>query len=359
MAGVLIGAVSGGATGGYVATHQGDILPSAAGNTLAPIPSAQTVRAGGSGTDQVVDVVNQLLPSVVTVINKLPNGRTQSSGSGFVIDAARGYIVTNNHVVENVRDKNPGASFDVIFSDARTEAAKLIGRDPLTDVAVLQVGARGLRVADLGNSDEAPVGATVVAIGSALGEFQNTVTTGVISAKGRRVPENDQIVLEDLIQTDAAINEGNSGGPLILAATKQVVGMNTLVNRENAAQGLGFSISSNTVRQIANELIQNGRVVRGYIGISYSQLSAREAQAMGLPVGTTGITITDVQSGSAGAQAGLHAKDVITKINDQQIDALHPLLSVMVKFRPGDHVTLTVFREGSAQSIPVTLDRQP
>ena len=240
-----------------------------------PLPSPSTSALGiGANVDPVVAVVQDLLPSVVTVINKLSNGQPQSSGSGFIVDASRGYIVTNNHVVENVRDAGPGAAFDVVFSDNRKVDAKLVGRDQLTDLAVLQVSAQNLKAAMLGDSDTVPVGSTVVAIGSPLGEFQNTVTAGIVSAKGRRVAETQSIFLEDLVQTDAAINEGNSGGPLIWAATHQVIGVNTLV--ASNASGLGFAISSNTVRQIADELIKNGKVVRGFIGVQYTQLSARQ-----------------------------------------------------------------------------------
>jgi serine protease Do len=295
----------------------------------------------------------------VTVINRLPNGTAQSSGSGFVIDASRGYVVTNNHVIENVRDTNAGASFDVIFSDNRViKDAKLIGRDDKTDVAVLQVPAQSLKAAALANSDDAPVGATVVAIGSALGELQNTVTTGIISAKGRRVPESDTVYLEDLIQTDAAINEGNSGGPLIWAATKQVVGMNTLVNRQAGAEGLGFSIASNTVREIADELIKNGKIDRGAIGISYSLLTPRGAAALSLPSQTQGIIITQILPGSPASQAGLKANDVITMINDQQIDGTHPISSILLHTRPGDKVKLTIIRDGKQQTVDLTLGRQ-
>jgi S1-C subfamily serine protease len=311
------------------------------------------------GGDIVVDVVNELLPSVVTVINRLANGTTQSSGSGFVIDAARGYLVTNNHVIENVRDTNPGASFDVIFSDNRVvKGARLVGRDDKTDVAVLQVPAGGLKAAMLANSDEAPVGSTVVAIGSALGELQNTVTSGIVSAKGRRVPETEIIVLEDLIQTDAAINEGNSGGPLIWAGTKQVVGMNTLVNRQAGAEGLGFAISSNTVRDIANELIKNGKIERGAIGIGYNLLTPRTAAALGLPAQTQGIIVTQILTGSPAAQAGLKANDVIAKVNDQQIDDTHPISSILLHTRPGDRVKLTIIRDGKQQTVDLTLGRQ-
>jgi len=319
-----------------------------------PLPSPSTSALGiGANVDPVVAVVQDLLPSVVTVINKLSNGQPQSSGSGFIVDASRGYIVTNNHVVENVRDAGPGAAFDVVFSDNRKVDAKLVGRDQLTDLAVLQVSAQNLKAAMLGDSDTVPVGSTVVAIGSPLGEFQNTVTAGIVSAKGRRVAETQSIFLEDLVQTDAAINEGNSGGPLIWAATHQVIGVNTLV--ASNASGLGFAISSNTVRQIADELIKNGKVVRGFIGVQYTQLSARQAAQVGLPAGTTGIIVTQVVPGSPAAQAGIRVNDIITKVNDQLIDPQHPLQSLMVKFRPGDKVKLALIRDGREQAVDVTL----
>jgi len=319
-----------------------------------PLPSPSTSALGiGANVDPVVAVVQDLLPSVVTVINKLSNGQPQSSGSGFIVDASRGYIVTNNHVVENVRDAGQGAAFDVVFSDNRKVDAKLVGRDQLTDLAVLQVSAQNLKAAMLGDSDTVPVGSTVVAIGSPLGEFQNTVTAGIVSAKGRRVAETQSIFLEDLVQTDAAINEGNSGGPLIWAATHQVIGVNTLV--ASNASGLGFAISSNTVRQIADELIKNGKVVRGFIGVQYTQLSARQAAQVGLPAGTTGIIVTQVVPGSPATQAGIRVNDIITKVNDQLIDPQHPLQSLMVKFRPGDKVKLALIRDGREQAVDVTL----
>lgn len=362
---LVVGAIGGGAAGGYVAATRagpaGEPVATAATSTAVPgpLPTAPPVIASAGGPSDVVGVVNELLPSVVTVINRLPNGTAQSSGSGFVIDASNGYVVTNNHVVEDVRDTNPGASFDVIFADNRVvKDVKLIGRDDKTDVAILQVPAQNLKAAVLANSDDVPVGATVVAIGSALGELQNTVTTGIVSAKGRRVPETDTVTLEDLIQTDAAINEGNSGGPLIWAATKQVIGMNTLVNRQAGAEGLGFSIASNTVRDIANELITNGKIDRGAIGIAYSVLSPRLAATLSLPAQTQGIIVTQIIAGSGAAQAGLKVNDVITKINDQQIDGTHPISSILLHTRPGDKVKLTIIRDGKQQTVDLTLGRQ-
>jgi 2-alkenal reductase len=359
LVGVILGGIAGGATATVIQGRApGDLV--AISPTPAAVPTAAPVSVS-AGSDTIVDAVRQLLPAVVTIVNRAQSGQAQSSGSGFVIDAGQGYVATNNHVVENGRG-GVGASFDVIFSDNRTVKATLIGRDPQTDIAVLRIPAQGLVAAALADSEQAPVGATVVAIGSPLGEFQNTVTQGVISAKGRRVQETANVILEDLIQTDAAINPGNSGGPLIWVAAKQVVGMNTLVqvdpNTDTIAPGLGFAVSSNTIREIANELIKNGQIVRGFVGISYTPVTPRQAASLGLSA-PAGINVTAVQRGSPADVAGIRIGDIITKINDQQIDQQHPLNSVMLKLRAGDRARLTFIRDGQTQTVEVTLGRQP
>ncbi len=330
----------------------------------APVASAapSTVRpVENVGNERIVELVREVLPGVVTVINKLPNGQAQSSGSGYVIDATRGYIVTNSHVVTNARNNNAGDSFEVTFSDERKATAKLVGRDPQTDIAVLQVAPQGLRALSLGNSDEVPVGAQVIAIGSALGELRNSVTGGIVSAKGRRAQSEVRadILLEDLIQTDAAISPGNSGGPLIWVATRTVIGMNTLVNREPGAEGLGFSVSANTVKQITDELIKNGVVERAFLGITYRELSAQIAQQLNLPPQTRGVLLTQVLAGSPAASAGLRVNDVLTTINDQQIESARPLATILVRFRAGDRVRASIIRDAKLQAVDVTLGRQP
>ncbi|MEX2046167.1 MAG: trypsin-like peptidase domain-containing protein [Chloroflexota bacterium] len=354
LTGVILGGIAGGATATLLQGRPSEgLVPS-------PLPSALATSAPVSvpaGADPIVAVVSELLPAVVTVVNRTAAGAQQASGSGFVIDA-RGYVVTNNHVVENVRGGGAGAAFDVIFSDNRSAAATLVGRDPDTDIAVLQVSPAGLRVAQLANSEDVPVGATVVAIGSPLGEFQNTVTTGVVSGKGRRVQVSARVTLDDLIQTDAAINPGNSGGPLIWSATRRVVGMNTLVADPAQAQGIGFAISANTIRAVADELIRDGRIERAYMGISYAPLSPRGAVALGLPA-AAGIQITSIEPGAPAAQAGLRAGDVITKVNDQQIDQQHPLQLELMKYRAGDRVRLEVVRGTQTAVIELTLGARP
>jgi len=356
---LLIGVILGGIAGGATATLLDGRTPDELVPT--PVPTALATTAPvvlPAGADPIVDVAKEMLPAVVTVVNRLASGQQQSSGSGFVVDA-RGYVVTNNHVVENVRGGGAGASFDVIFSDNRTQKATLVGRDPDTDLAVLQIPASsGLKVAPLADSDRVPVGASVMAIGSPLGEFQNTVTTGVVSGKGRRLQESQNVFLDDLIQTDAAINPGNSGGPLIWVATRQVIGVNTLIADPTQAQGLGFAISSNTVRTVADELIKNGKIERAFLGIRYSPLSPRAAVALGLPA-AAGITISAVDAGTPAAQAGIRAGDVVTKFNDQQIDEQHPLQLLLVKTRAGDQARLTVIRGTETLTIEVTLGARP
>lgn len=354
---LLVGAVVGGAVGGGAAAlvmSRTDLAAPAATQAPATLPPATAPATSPSvAAPQVVDVVQELSPSVVTVVTTLRTSRRPASGSGFVVDAQHGYVLTNHHVVAG------GSAYEVFFPDDRKTSARLIGSDPETDVAVLEVGAQSLKPLVLGNSDEAPIGGTVIAIGSALGDFRNSVTVGVLSGKGRRLQsETDpNIFLEDLIQTDAAISPGNSGGPLILAGTRQVIGMNTLVIRVQGSEGLGFAVSSNTVRQIADEIIKNGRVERGRIGIAYQALSSRQAASLGLPANISGVQISDVVPSSAAASAGIRPGDVVTKVNDQPIDPEHPLPTIMLRYRPGDRVRLTIFREGREQTLEVTLGR--
>jgi S1-C subfamily serine protease len=356
LVGVLIGGISGGAAATYL-TYRAAQSPAQSAPTSVGLPIATAPAASGNPDDAIVNVVKDLLPSVVTVINYAANGQPQSSGSGFVVDSAKGYIITNNHVVEDPRTGGAGVAFDVVFSDDKKTSAKLIGRDPFTDIAVLQVTTQGLKAATLANSDNVPVGALAVAIGSPLGEFQNTVTHGIVSAKGRRVAETSQVILEDLIQTDAPINPGNSGGPLLWAATHQVIGVNTL--GVSQATGINFAVSSNTVKQIADELIANGKVVRGYIGIQYSPITPRQAAQLGLPTGTIGIIVSQVVPGSPADRGGIQINDIITKVNDQAIDADHPLSSLLVRNRPGDKVKLTLIRSGKEMTVDVTLGQPP
>lgn len=351
---LLIGALLGGAVGGVAGARLSD-------RTVAPLPepTAGPREITVQESSLLVDAVRDVLPSVVTVVNKGPGGETQSSGSGVVIDRQRGYVVTNSHVVEQLRSTEANRNVDVILSNGTRLGAAVIGNDPYTDVAVLRVQGSLPAQAVLADTNDVPLGAQVVAIGSPGADeriFQNTVTYGIVSAKGRRLPRSDlrDVILEDLVQTDAAINPGNSGGPLVWASAKQVIGLNTLVFRRGGEEGLGFAISSNTVRRISEELIADGRIVRGFLGIAYDENNEQYAALNRLPT-NKGIVVLEVRAGTPAAAAGIQPRDVITRLNGQQIDQEHPLRTLLLSTRPGDRATLTVLRNGREQDITLTL----
>lgn len=350
LASALVGGIAGGLLGAGLALQSATVSQQVGPNATASPVSFSAERGSP------VDTVRAVLPAVVTVVNKV-GGQPVGSGSGVVIDRERGFVVTNSHVVEEPRSTRPSSDFDVILFDGTKLAASAVGNDPETDVGVLRVQGRLLAQAQLGDSAAVPLGAPVVAIGSpgsAVGIFQNTVTSGIVSGKGRRLPRDEQIFLEDLVQTDAPINPGNSGGPLVLVATREVIGLNTLVIRPRGEEGLSFAVSSNTVKRISEEIIAKGRVVRGRIGIAYEPNNPQFAAFYRL--GTSkGVVITEVVAGSPAAAVGLRRLDVLTRINEQEIDEVHPIRTVLLNFRPGDRVTVTLVREGREQSVVLTL----
>ena len=261
----LAGAIVGGVAGATGATF----LPRPDVSTPVPPPAA-TAAPTPTSESPLVAAVSEVLPAVVTVVNRGTGGSEIGSGSGVVIDKDLGYVVTNSHVVEQARTTEPARFFDVILSDGTRRSAVAVGNDPANDVAVLKVEGGLPAQATLGDSTALPLGAQVVAIGSpgiSAGRtsrgslLQNTVTSGIVSGLGRQLPRADLRnggSLTDLIQTDAAINPGNSGGPLVWVATKQVIGLNTLVVRGSGEEGLGFAVSSARVKEIAQRLIARG-----------------------------------------------------------------------------------------------------
>jgi 2-alkenal reductase len=311
--------------------------------------------------EAIVQVVDKVGPAVVTVINTLDPSQTQgycgqASGTGVII-SDQGYIVTNNHVVEGQQ------SLEVIFANGDKSDAQLVGADNIADLAVLKVNRTLPAVATLGNSDDLKPGETVIAIGSALGNFANTVTVGVISGLNRTLQTDQNVNMENMIQTDAAINHGNSGGPLI-NLRGEVVGINTAVLRSSGmgdvAEGLGFSIPANTVKDVTGQLIANGKVPRPYLGIVSQPLSRALSAYYNLrdengALLDHGVVIQEVVAGSPAESVGLRAGDVIGSINDQTIDQDHALSNVLIRFKPGDKVTLTIYRAGQKLSVPITL----
>jgi len=307
----------------------------------------------------ITQTVEKVGPAVVTVIGTIPGqttffGRTpdgQSSGSGVII-SSDGYIVTNNHVVEGARD------LTVVLSDGTQLPAKLVSTDIYADLAVVKADGSMPAVATIGNSDNLKSGETVVAIGSPLGEFRNTVTVGVISATGRMLDTGNGYFMEDLLQTDAAINQGNSGGPLV-NLNGEVVGINTLIVRGGngstaVAEGLGFAIPSNTMSLIAERIISQGYFARPYLGISYQSISPSIARRYNLPA-QYGAYVTDVDSRGPAASAGLQRGDIIVSIDDQSIDEAHSYINTLFTYQPGDQVTIKALRNGQETSFTVTL----
>jgi len=345
------------------ATGTGTPTPSTAG-AVATATTGSAPLSGIAGANEVFErVVDAVGPAVVTVVNKLNPQQGfagEASGSGVVIDA-KGYIVTNNHVVAN------NSALQVIFSDGRTVNATLVGSDDISDLAVLKVDGTVPGVATLGDSSQLRPGQMVVAIGSALGDFQNTVTTGVISGLNRKLQRDNGIPMEDLIQTDAAINHGNSGGPL-LDLHGDVIGINTAVVRASGqgdvAEGLGFSIPVNTVKTITSQLISQGKVPRPYLGVNTRQVTPAMASYFGLrdesgaPL-DHGVVAVSITPGSPAETVGIRVGDVILDINGQRIDETNVLANLLTHFSVNDKVTLTVVRNSQTIKVPVTLTERP
>jgi serine protease Do len=321
----------------------------------APPPPRSEIPAPSSESElSPVQVVEKVGPAVVTVINEQPNDDgtenvPAGSGSGFILDED-GHIVTNQHVVDG------GVEFVVVLADGREEPATLIGADANADVAVLKIDSKVPAVAKLGNSDSLLPGQPVLALGSPLGTFTNTVTEGIVSALGRTVPDEDGgPELLNLIQHDAAINPGNSGGPLV-TLTGEVVGINTLGIID--AQGLFFAVPSETVTRVANTLIAEGSVAYPYLGLELTQLDDETILRWGLDV-EEGFYVAGVVAGSPAEAAGMQQGDVVTALNLQRVGEQVSLVGALFQFQPGDTVQLTVQRGYVSFRVPITLVDRP
>ena len=327
-----------------------------------------------SGTDgnsanfvegSIAEVADKVSKSVVSIVTSTKTtdffGQSYDSaaaGTGIIV-TEDGYILTNKHVI------NGANKVTVVLDDGTTyENVKVVATDPLNDVAYLKIDdVSGLTAAKLGDSKTISVGQQVITIGNALGQYQNTVTSGIISGIGRSVTASDDTgynteTLTDMIQTDAAINSGNSGGPLVNAAG-EVIGINTATS--TSAENMGFAIPISSAKGMLSQLIETGSAKRTYLGVYSVEITPEVAKAYNLPV-SEGVYLYSPSSYSAivknspAAKAGLKDKDIVTAINGVKVGASGSLANLIGEYKPGDTVQLTVIRDGNETAINVTLE---
>jgi serine protease Do len=326
----------------------------------APAQAAARVPAH----EPVAQVASQVGPSVVQVnvdvTQNTPFGPQSEEGIGSgVIYRDDGYIVTNNHVVEGATD------LSVAFADGTTEPAEVVGRDPRTEMGVIRVDRNDLPAAKFNEDEDLVVGQLAVAIGSPSG-FESTVTSGVISGIGREFPAEftggdpaATSALTDLIQTDAAISPGNSGGALA-DRDGEIIGINVayLPPSETGAVNIGFAIPSDTAISVADQLIETGEVSSAYLGVGTTDLSPEDAERFGLPV-ESGAIVEQVEPGSGADAAGVRRGDIIVRLGSDPIENAGDLFGALRDYQPGDTVELTVVRDGEEQTLDVTLGERP
>ncbi|MGV8959912.1 MAG: Do family serine endopeptidase [Stenotrophomonas sp.] len=365
------------AFGGFTATainahldNRAEAMPSATLPTIASLPAA----VGGQALPSLAPMLEQAMPAVVSVNTKqvvrvrnpyfddpffrrlfpqVPQERiNESLGSGVIIDAAKGYVLTNHHVIENADD------VQVTLADGRTVKAEFLGSDADTDIALIRIPADKLTAIPLGNSDQLRVGDFVVAIGNPFG-FSQTVTSGIVSAVGRSGIRG--LGYQNFIQTDASINPGNSGGALV-NLSGQLVGINTASFNPQGSMagniGLGLAIPSNLARNVVEQLIKNGVVVRGTLGVESQNLTAQIAQGLGLQE-ARGALVTRVLPGSSAAAAGVKPGDVIVAVDGQRVDSSQALHNIEGLRAVGSTLALELRRDGKPLQLKAALKEQP
>jgi len=375
---VLLGGVAGGVVGHVTApTATRTVIERtiSVAQPAAPVaPASNTTQEpplrAVNTSDRAVQVVQRVGPAVVTIqtsgVDPSTGQNFQATGSGVIIDS-RGDILTNNHVVQN------GNTYTVVFKSGAKASASVVRQAAYTDLAVIHVDATVPAYAELGDSARVQPGETVLAIGNPLGSYQNTVTQGIISAVGRTLPESQDVTLNNLLQTDAPINHGNSGGPLVDLNGK-IVGINTAVVRSNSdtgngqqdpfgglapsntdqAQGLGFAIPSNTAKAIVSAVQHH--VTPGYLGVGEVRAVDPQTSAYyNIPIGV----VIQVTPNTPAARAGLRDKDIITSVDGQAIDQNHDLRTVVEMRQPGETVKVRVWRSGQTLTYSITLAPRP
>ena len=321
-----------------------------------------------SYSETAVYAANKILPSIVgieitynvnssifSMFGNNSSSTAKSSGSGIII-SEDGYILTNNHVVDSESqntyyDISEATSIKVTLSKDNTEYdAKIVGKDSQTDLAVLKIDATGLTAAEFADSDSVKIGEFAMAVGNPL-DLGSTITCGVVSATNRQVQDSDGNTTYTCIQTDAAINSGNSGGALVNSEGK-VIGVNTLKVSSTGVEGIGFAIPINSTKTIINDLITYNKVRRPYIGVSGRDLDENTAKQHNL---VQGVYVVSVEEYSAAEKAGLKSGDIIVKIDNQEIKTMNELNTIKNNHSIGDKVTLSVYRNGDYKDISVTL----
>ena len=332
-AGILVGiALTGAAVGGYAIGQ--DSTPTSASPADVPAVSAQPVSVS---TGSIGDLVEAVRPSVVSVTQGTSRG--QSSGTGFVL-SVDGFVVTNNHVIAGDGDTV------VTFADGTSEPATVVAGDPSRDLAVLQVDRTDLIPLAVGDSDDLRLGDQLVAVGYALGlNGEPSVTAGILSAKNRTITAENGVQLVNLLQTDTAINPGNSGGPL-LNSSGEVVGINTAI--AGGAENIGFAIAITPVMDVIDSLRDGSVPDRALMGVT------TQATGEGL-----GVEIVEIAEGSGAADSTLRVGDVIVAVDDAEIADPTSLGAAIAGYQPGDTITVTVERNGTAQDVAVTLGTRP
>ncbi len=341
---------------------------------LAPLADAQLpAQAGETPVPSLAPMLKRVTPAVVNIATRgtvqeqnpllndpffrrffdMPNQprqrEFQSAGSGVIVDAKNGYIITNAHVIENATE------ITVQLLDNRSLSAKVVGKDTGSDIAVVQVQAAGLTQIPVADSDRAEVGDFVVAIGNPFG-LGHTVTSGIVSALGRSGinPEG----YEDFIQTDASINPGNSGGALV-NLNGELVGINSaILSRTGGNIGIGFAIPSNMMKVVMNQLVKYGGVKRGVLGVNIQTLSPDIAKSMELPDGTQGALVSQVVDGSAAEKAGIVAGDVITAVNGRAVKDAAGLRNSIGLLSIGEKVDLTLLRDGKSRRVTAVVSER-
>ena len=361
--------------GGVVAVGAVALLGGLEGETtvitetaVSPSPST-TLNGGALSVNEIYQRAASGVVQITSTSGNIGGASQQALGSGFVVDKA-GHIVTNYHVIQGADE------IRVSFSNRDTVEAQLVGSDPSTDLAVLQVdtSASALTPLPLGDSDKVEVGDPVVAIGNPFG-LDRTATSGIVSALQRLITAPNRYTIDHVIQTDAPINHGNSGGPL-LNSRGQVIGVNTQIETGGVGSGnvgIGFSVPSNTVKDVVAQIMRTGRVDHAYLGISGKAVNSVVADTYNLPV-AKGVLVESVTSGSGAGKAGLQGGetqvvvagetyvlggDIIVSFDGKQISSIEQLRDAIAGHKPGDKVSLVIYRKAKKTGVTVTLARQP